>query len=117
MSENRWQDIYSHLKQNGFEVYSPGQKSGECKSPYIVVKNNGQIKLSGVSTGRDLYLIMIYVPNNKYSILESLVNNVKDVMKSLKPMIVFDGTQTPSFYDDKVKAHMISLQYRNYKKL
>lgn len=117
MSENRWQDIFLHLKNNGFEVYPPGTKIGECKSPYIVVKNNGQVKMASLSTGKDLYSVMVYVPKNKYSILESKVEEVKKSLNRLKPMVVFDGTQTPSFYDDAVKAHMISLQYRNYKKL
>ena len=31
-AESRWQDIYLHLKKVGFDVYSPGIKTGECKS-------------------------------------------------------------------------------------
>ena len=38
MSENRWQDIFLHLKKEGFDVYSPGIKLGECESEYLVVK-------------------------------------------------------------------------------
>ena len=46
MAESRWQDIFLHLKNEGFEIYSPGIKTGECKSEYIVVKNNGSSKLA-----------------------------------------------------------------------
>ena len=42
---------------------------------------------------------------------------VKRIMKELEPMIVPYGMQTPSYYDDGYKAHMISIEYANYKKM
>ena len=39
MAASRIQDIYLHLKEQGFEVYFPAQKVGECLSPYVVVKD------------------------------------------------------------------------------
>lgn len=115
--DSRWQDIYSHLKKAGFEVYSPGIKKGECESQYLVVKNDGSTKHANFSTDIDLYSVMCYVPKEKYSSLELLVQKVKESMKGLEPMIEPYGSQTPSFYDDGVKAHMISIEYKNYKKL
>ena len=29
-ADSRWQDIYLHLKKSGFDVYSPGVKTGDC---------------------------------------------------------------------------------------
>lgn len=115
--ESRWQDIVSHLKDAGFEVYSPGIKVGECTSKYIVVKNNGSSKHASFSTDNDFYSVMCYVPRNKYSILEPFVQEVKRAMKDLKPMILSYGSQTPSYYDDNIKAHMVSIEYKNYKKI
>lgn len=115
--ESRWQDIFVHLKNKGFEVYSPGMKIGECTSPYIVVKNAGSSKHEKFSTNDDLYDIMCYVPRNAYSKLEPMVQRVKESMKDLLPMINPTGTQTPSYLDDSIKAHMISIQYVNYKKI
>ena len=115
--DSRWQDIYSHLKQAGFDVYSPSTKIGECTSQYLVVKNDGSSKHVSFSTDVDLYAIMCYVPKEKYSILEPLVQNVKKSMKELEPMIKPYGSQTPSYYDDSIKAHMVSISYKNYKKL
>lgn len=116
-SDSRWQDIFLHLKKSGFEVYPPGQKVGECLTKYIVVKNNGSSKHPSFSTDIDLYSIMCYVPKERYSLLEQFVQAVKINMKELEPMIMPYGNQTPSYYDDGVKAHMISIGYKNYKKL
>ena len=115
--ESRWQDIFTHLKKAGFDVYSPGMKTGECTSEYLVVKNDGSSKHASFSTDVDLYAIMCYVPKEKYSSLEPLVQRVKNSMRGLEPMIKPYGSQTPSYYDDSYKAHMISIEYKNYKKL
>lgn len=115
--ESRWQDIFLHLKNEGFDVYSPGTKIGECTSEYLVIKNDGSSKHVSFSTDVDLYAVMCYVPKEKYSALEPLVQMVKKSMKELEPMIKPYGSQTPSYYDDSVKAHMVSIEYKNYKKL
>lgn len=115
--DSRWQDIFLNLKKQGFDVYSPGIKTGECVSEYVVVKNDGSSKHTSFSTDVDLYAVMCYVPKNKYSSLEPLVQRVKNAMKRLEPMIKPYGTQTPSYYDDSYKAHMVSIEYKNYKKL
>lgn len=115
--DSRWQDITTHLKKCGFDVHSPGVKIGECTSEYIVVKNDGSSKHGSFSSDVDLYSVMCYVPKQKYSTLELMVQDVKRAMKTLEPMVLPYGTQTPSYYDDSVKAHMISIEYKNYKKL
>lgn len=113
----RWQDIHHHLKDNGFDVYPPGVKQQECTSPYVVVKHDGSTRYAGISTNIDLYSVMVYVPHEQYSELEVQIQRVKEVMKKLEPMILPYGSQTPSFYDDAVKAHMVSIEYKNYKKM
>ena len=114
---SRWQDIYIHLKKSGFNVYSPGVKIGDCTKEYVVVKNDGSVSLSNISTDDDLYAVMCYVPKQAYSTLEPLVQKVKKAMKELEPMIMPYGSQTPSYYDDSYKAHMISIEYKNHKKI
>lgn len=115
-SDSRWHDIHTHLKNSGFDVYSPGIKTGDCTSAYLVVKNAGSSQFGSFSTDTDLYTIYCYVPRENYSSLEPLVQRVKETMKGLEPMILSNHQQTPSFYDDSVKAHMISITYKNYKK-
>lgn len=115
--DSRWQDIYSHLKSKGYEVYAPGTKVGECTSPYVVVKNDGSYKHANFSTDRDQYAIMCYVPRGQYSKLEPMVIQLKKDMKELEPMILQYGQMLPSYYDDTYKAHYITIEYENYKKV
>ena len=115
-AQSRWQDIFRCLSED-FDVYPPGVKVGECQTPYVVVKNDGSTKHSSFSTDVDLYAVMVYVPKQAYSTLEPLVQKVKEKMKELRPMILPYGMQTSSYYDDSIKAHTISIEYKNYKKL
>lgn len=115
--DSRWQDIHIHLKEKGYDVYAPGIKVGECEKPYIVVKNDGSYKHVNFSTDREMYAIMCYVPKGQYSKLEPMVQKVKKDMKELEPMILPYGQQMPSYYDDTCKAHYISIEYENYKKI
>lgn len=115
--ESRWQDIHAHLKNKGYEVYAPGTKTGDCTDSYIVVKNDGSYKHANFSTDMAMYAIMCYVPKGQYSKLEVMVQNVKKDMKELEPMIVQYGQEMPSYYDDTYKAHYISIEYENYKKI
>ena len=116
-SSSRWKDLFNHLKQKGFDVYPPATKVGECTSPYLVVKMEGSTKLPQFSTDKELYSVLCYVPLSNYSDLESYKQSVKEAMKELKPMFYPNGFETASYYDEFVKAHMISIEYRNYKKL
>ena len=116
-ADSRWQDIFLHLQSAGFDVYPPAVKIGECQANYLVVKNDGGSRHSGISTNDDFYAVMCYVPKQAYSSLEPFVQLVKKTMKGLEPMILPYGNQTPSYYDDSVKAHMVSIQFKNYKKM
>lgn len=114
---SRWKDIYNHLKSNNLDVYSPGQHQGECTSPYVVVKDAGTTRQGEFSSTRSLYDILCYVPEEHFSELEGFVSSVEQAMKGLFPMIRPAYYRTPSFYDDSVKAHMVSIQYINYKSI
>lgn len=114
---SQWQVIYRQLKADGIDVYSPGQHQGDCVSPYVVVRDAGVNPISGFSSSQALYDILCYVPQMKFSSLEPYVETVKESMRKLYPMIVPTNFQTASFLDDTVKGHMISIQYRNNRKL
>lgn len=114
---SQWQNIYRHLKAQGIDVYHPGQHQGECVSPYTVVKDAGVNPLSSFSSTQALYDVMCYVPQAQFSTLEPYVEKVKEAMKGLYPAIIPVNFQTASFLDDTVKGHMISIQYRNNRKL
>lgn len=117
MEKTRYMDIYRHLDINGIEVYAPTQKQGECRSPYVVVKDAGTIQYGTFSSTQTLYDVMCYVPKDRFTYLEQYVDKVKELMLQLKPMIMPMYIETASFYDDTVKAHMVSMQYRNMRKI
>lgn len=112
----RIEDIYKKLQEHQIDVYLPEQKTGECTSPYVVVKAAGRVVSTEISSSQDLYDLMCYVPAKKYSMLESFVDRVEEAMDELFPMIRPVHFRTASYYDDQVKAHMISTQYLNWKK-
>lgn len=117
MSESCWQLIYKHLTKEGFDVYSPGQHDGECTSPFVVIKDAGTYPVNGFSSVQGSYEVLCYVPKDQFSKLEPFVHRVEVAMIRLYPTVRPAHYKTPSFYDDSIKGHMISVQYLNYKKL
>lgn len=117
MSEGRWNDIFKHLTSKGFDVYPPSRHKGECTSRYIVVKVSQALRASALSSENQLYDILLYVPNDEYSMLEEFIARVKLAMKDLEPMIKYEWTQTTPYYDSSVNGHMVSMLYRNTRKL
>lgn len=113
---SRWQDLYLFLKDKGYDVYAPGVKVGECTSPYLVVKNNGLADVVEFSSKQELYSVIVYVPKQQYSTLEVLVTQVETDMKEIAPLFKPRNVHTPSYYDDDIKAHSISLEYSNYRR-
>lgn len=110
------QSIYLFLKQQGFNVYFPSQKQGECTEPYIVVKDASSSKFLNYSSTVHYYDIMCYVPYNQFSTLEPFVESVANVMKGMLN-VKTTNERTSSKFDDNVKAYMISETYRNYQKI
>lgn len=112
----RMKDLRKHLESKGHEVYFPGQKQGECKKRYLVVKDGGLTQYQQVSSDMRLYDIMAYVPKNQYGDMEAFLEQLRQDMKSIYPLFVSTHYETPSFFDDTVEAWMVSVQYRNVRK-
>ena len=106
--------IYKHLKNNGFDVYSIGQHEGICSSPYIVVKENGESEVAGTSLVNDTVELLIYYPVGTYSKLNEYKQSVLYTMKLLKGIRrVIDPM--PTIIDDDKKAYMTSFTYKKIK--
>ena len=107
-------EIYKHLKNNGFDVYSIGQHKGICKGPYLVIKENGTSEIVGTSLNNDLVEIMIYYPIGTYSKLNEYKQSTLYAMKLLKGIRrVIEAM--PTVIDDDKKAYMTSFTYRKIK--
>lgn len=115
--DTMWNHIYKCLKENGIDVYSPAQHEGECTSPYTVVNISTRAQIGSFSSTDTLYDIMCYVPKKAYSTLEPYKERVKEVLKGLYPMLIDNHYETAAFYDDSIKGHMISMEYKTHRKI
>ena len=107
--------IYKHLKNNGFDVYSIGQHKGICTEPYIVIKENGESEIAGTSLANDIVELLIYYPIGAYSKLNEYKQSILYSMKLL--MGVRRVIQSmPTIIDDDKQAYMTSFTYRKIKK-
>ena len=107
--------IYRHLKDNGFDVYSIGQHKGICTNPYIVIKENGESEIAGTSLTNDIVELLIYYPIGTYSKLNEYKQSTLYVMKFLKSIRRVIEPM-PTIIDDDKKAYMTSFSYRKIKK-
>ena len=109
-----WELISETLQRHDIEIYPPATKHGECNKEYVVVKGDGSSQIGALSSEVRYYTFMLYVPKNKYNQLEKFKQVVKSIVATdLNPMLMPTGQETPDFYDDTVKAHMVSITYRN----
>lgn len=108
--------IMDALKLKSINTFAPSTHVGACTSPYVVVRSSGASQKETFSSQVQYYTLYCYVPQQAYTSLDRLADSCKEALVSLEPMIKPTGYETPSFYDDTVKAHMISIQYRNYKR-
>lgn len=109
--------IREHLRNEGFETYYPTQHKGECTTEYVVVKYSGATQHSSVSSDMPIYELLCYVPEENYSRIVEFVEEVKEAMRGMFPLVRQSGNETSSFYDEKIKAHMVSVEYVNYRKI
>ena len=106
--------IYKHLKDNGFDVYSIGQHEAICTKPYIVIKENGENEIAGTSLTNDIVELLIYYPLGTYSKLNEYKQSTLYTMKLLKGVRRVIEPM-PTIIDDDKKAYMTSFTYRKIK--
>ena len=110
--------MYRHLSrfltENNIDNYSIGQHEGKCKSPFIVISDEGERGISGYSiTYREIDLILLF-PQGKYSEMEDYINKVKDVMSNYKRG-KWTREQSDIILDSNKDAYVVALTYRVYK--
>lgn len=107
--------LFEYLQENGIEVYFIGQKVGECKKPYVVLKDDGVNSLEG-KLGKGYIDILFFVPQNQFTKCLSFKSNVKSLLKEFKN-IKYTGNETGIVADDEKKAITFSIMYELYKKI
>ena len=107
-------ELYTYLKEKGFDVYSIGQHQGTCSSPYLVIKENGESDIAGTSYIIDVVEILVYYPMGSYSLMGSYTDKLKREMRYFKKVSrVIDPM--PTIIDDDKRAYMTSYTYRKIK--
>ena len=107
-------ELYTYLKEKGFDVYSIGQHQGTCSSPYLVIKENGESDIAGTSYINYAVEILVYYPMGSYSLMGSYIDKLKREMsgfKALRRVL----TPMPIIIDDDKKAYMTSYTYKKIK--
>lgn len=111
-----WQRLYQILSDSGWAVYSPGQHTGLCTEPYIVLRLAGTQDPEGISSYFDLYELLLYVPYGRYSEIESAQKAIKSLMRAYCPVVAVYDDFDYTFNDDDVKGYQSSITYRVVKK-
>ena len=112
-----WKKIFTYLKRNNIEVYPPQTKVGEATKPYVVLKHGLSLKVGDYSSSQTIYDVLVYTPKNQYSKAYDNVEQVKTLLKGLRPMLIPTYSETEPYFDETVQAWLVSLQYKNYRKL
>lgn len=109
-----WEEIFRTLKRYHIDVYPPYQKETECVSPYTVVKYDGSAQVQDFSSEFDFYHFMIYVPDNKYHMIQQYEERVRSVIdRELFPTLMRYGSSMPDYHEEEIHAYMRSFIYRN----
>lgn len=107
-----WKEIYTHLVDSEYDTYPIGGHKGECRAPYIVLRDNGAVLRQSL-TGRE-YELLLYYPIGRYVEFADYISSVKRTMNALFPRLRLADDEQPHYLDDDVKAYMTSLIYVCY---
>lgn len=104
-------DIYDHLKAGGLNPYFIGQHEGDCKRPYVVIKEGSAIpSIPSNYVGLKVIDMILYVPSSSFIELGKYEARVKESLRDLR-YLRRTGTETPSIPDDEKKAYTKSIEY------
>ena len=107
--------LFDFLYDNGIDVYFVGQHKGECKSNYVVIKEEGPTSDNGI-VGSGLIDLLFFVPADDYLKCEEFKNEVCGLLKEFKDL-KNTGNDTGPIFDDDVKGYTFSLMYQIYRKI
>ena len=96
-------EIYNTLKAADINVYMPAIKQGKCTEPFCVVTN-------GATDGSDVIVdVEVYVPVEKYSLLETTVNSIITALESTAVLVSISADTIAS----GIRAHKRTLKYKS----
>lgn len=115
MAAELWKRTQKYLEEkSGLRVYPPYTKKGECKESYLVLKEGTAAQYQQFSTQIVYYDVMCY--DASYTGVLELAERIQKIMLAYTPHMFPTGIETECYYDDDVRAYMISMQYRAMKR-
>jgi hypothetical protein len=109
--------IYEFLQSKGIESYFIGQHQGECKSSYVVLKDDSTSGQNGSNKiGAQSIDIIFFVPQNQFTKTKSFKSEVKAYLKELN-FLRYTGIETGTVTDTEKKALTFSVLYQIQKAL
>ena len=134
--------LFEYLQDNKIDVYFVGQHQGECKKPYVVLKDDG-VNSSNGRVGKGYIDILFFIPENRFTKIKEFFSskikckvckfyslifierNLKDrgnpvflwrIVNEFKS-IRYAGNETGIVTDNDKKALTFSIMYEKYIRL
>lgn len=108
-----YEKAYDSFKEAGFKTYVPNTHKGDVMEQYIVLLDGGRTRTNNFSSQTVLLDVLCYVPGNRFTDLDILADEVKNVAKNkLFPLLIPTGNETQAYYDDSINGWMKSVEYR-----
>lgn len=93
-----------------YPVYFIGQHTGQCTSPYLVLKfGNQSTSINNNIAGWQVFEAMCYCPKSSIVPLDDMIEKVKNALKN---DFEYTGNITPDYLDEDKLAFMRSIQFR-----
>ena len=96
------------LNSAGIPAYLPGRAPGECRTAHAVVADGGRDR-TGKTTGRRMYYITAYVPEQRPGDLNDLVRRISDAAVAVRE-VRETGNVSEAGFDDEKKAYCATVE-------
>lgn len=100
--------IVDILNTAGIPAYLPGRAPAECRTAHAVVTDGGRNR-EGRTTGRRMFYVSVYVPEQRPGDLSETVGRVKEALTPLRD-IRASGEESGNFFDEDKKAYGMTVE-------
>lgn len=96
------------LNAAGIKAYLPGRAPGECREAHAVVADGGRTR-EGRTTGRKIYYVTAYVPEQRPGDLAGLVQQIPEALLPVRE-IRATGNIGEDYFDKEKKAFCATVE-------
>lgn len=100
--------IIDRLSIAGLPAYLPGRAPGECRKAHAVVADGGRDR-QGRTTGRHMYYVTVYVPEQRPDDLTEKMQQASEALLGMRD-IRATGNASGGDFDEKKKAYFASIE-------